>query len=188
TSAGAQTIEGNSGTLPNLRVSKSSGTLSLGTTNISVNNLTIDAGNTLSSTTGTLTVLGNWTNTAGGTFAHSNGTVLASGNIVTWDVNGTETFNNLTVNKSGGQTLIIATGDTLIVGGTFAHNDGVIGTATIAAQGAVTVGASAGGGTALLSFTGTANQTYTQSGNVMDGLVTINKASGTVTLASATTW
>ena len=43
-------------------------------------------------------------------------------------------------------------------------------------------------GDATLNFTGTANQTYTQSGDVINGLITINKASGTVTLASAATW
>ena len=188
TSAGAQTIEGNGGMLPSLQVSKPSGTLSLGTTNITVNNLTIDAGNTLSSTTGTLTVGGDWTNTAGGTFQHNNGTVVASGFNVLWDVNGTETFNNFTVARISGWQLFIASGDTLIVGDTFTHTDGLIHTGTIATQGAVTIGALADGGTALLSFTGTANQTYTQVGDVVDGLITVNKASGTVTLASAATW
>ncbi len=193
TSAGAQTIEGNGGILPTLRVSKPSGTLSLGTTNVTVSTLTIDAANTLSSTTGTLTVgtatvIGNWTNTAGGTFLHNGGTVVAGGTgHRTWDVAGTETFNHLTVNTSNAN-LIIAAGDTLIVGGAFTHTDGVINTGTVEAQGAVTVGAGADGGSALLIFSGTANQTYTQSGNAMDGLVTVNKASGTVTLASATTW
>src|SRR5205085_11495211 len=66
--------------------------------------------------------------------------------------------------------------------------DGFINTGTLQAQGAVTVSAGADGGTALLSFAGTAAQTYTQSGNVVNGLVTINKASGTVTLATNATW
>ncbi len=185
---GAQTIEGNGGMLPHLQVSKPNGTLSLGTTAISVNNLTIDAGNTLSSTTGTLTVRGAWTNTAGGTFTHNSGTVVAAGNGLPWDVAGTETFNNFTVYKTLGDSLHIALGDTLIVGGTFTHTEGGIYTGTVQVQGAVMVGAAAGGGTALLTFTGTANQTYTQAGDVVNGLVTINKASGTVTLASAATW
>src|SRR5207249_5489301 len=71
------------------------------------------SGGTFISTTGTLAVYGHWTHTAGGTFTHNNGTVVTyrrPGGVDTavWDVNGTETFNNLTVNRAGGYYLTIA--------------------------------------------------------------------------------
>src|SRR6185503_816807 len=163
------------------------GTFSGGSGAITLSGSMTLTGGTFTSTSGTLTVTTGWTHTAGGTFSHNSGTVVANSNSQTWDVAGTETFNNLTVNLST-TNLTIASGDTLIVGGTFTHTNGFINTGTIEAQGAVTIGALADGGTGLLTFTGTANQTYTQGADAMDGLVTVNKVSGTVTLASAVTW
>ena len=53
----------------------------------------------------------------------------------------------------------------------------------------MSIGSLAGGGTGTLTFTGTANQTYTDSGgNEPDRDITVNKSSGTVTLASNADW
>ena len=157
---------------------------------------TLQAG-TFTSTSGTLTVASSYSpqtfTISGGTFNHNNGTVQfgdANNYDITVDVPSNQPFNHVTVNMFDGVAfpLTIASGKTMTVVGTFTHTDGAINTGTIAAQGHVTINAGADGGTGLLSFTGTAAQTYTQSGDVVDGLVTVNKASGTVTLASAATW
>lgn len=187
--AGDQTITGSGGTTGNLNINKPSGTVT-GSGDFGVGSFTLTSG-TFTSTTGTLTVRGNFTHTAGGTFNHNNGTVeLYYGTSFTIDVATTETFNNLTGNcDTNTDTLTIASGDTLIVLGTFTHTNGGFNTGTVEARSNVSVSAGADGGSALLSLTGSNDQAYTDSGgNEMDGDITINKTGGIVALLSNADW
>src|SRR5439155_3049720 len=156
-------------------------------------NFTLQAG-TFTAPAGTLTVTdatgyGTTFTNSGGIFNHNNGTVQFTGYVVTADVPANQPFNNVTVALADGYPLTITAGKTLTALGTFTHTDGVINTGTIGARGDVTINAGADGGTALLSFTGTANETYTNNGGASTmGAVTINKPSGTVTLATNASW
>ena len=143
---------------------------------------------------GTTTFIGSVT-ISGGTFNHNSGTIAVTGSSTTWDVSTSLTVNDFTVSKGSSDTLTIADNDTIVVNGTTTLTDGLISQTTIpaagsvAAQGDVTVGSLFDGGTATLTFAGSAAQTYTDSGgNEPDGDITINKPSGTVTLASAADW
>src|SRR3989344_4347595 len=190
--AGDQTITTSGGSTGSLNINKASGTVSFSGTDISINAFTLASSGTgaFTAPTGTLTVRNDWTHTGGGTFNHNSGTVnFATGADRTLDVTTSETFNNFTVNVP--DTVVISSGDILIVTNTFTHTDSWINTGTIEAQGAVTIGSGADGGSALLKFTGSAAQTYTDNGgNEMNGDITINKtgASDTVTLASNADW
>ncbi|MBI3615644.1 MAG: filamentous hemagglutinin N-terminal domain-containing protein, partial [Candidatus Omnitrophica bacterium] len=107
------------------------------------------SGGTFTAPSGTLFISGNFTHTAGGTFNHNGGTVVVGGSgNRTWDVAGSETFNNFTVNMTGNSdTLIVASGDTLVVTGLLTHTNGLInGPGTIEAQGNVSVAGTADGG------------------------------------------
>src|SRR6185503_9711847 len=89
-------------------------------------------------------------------------------------------------------TQTIAAGTTVTVAGTLtfdaAGSSGVsfLNGGTLAAQGNIVVADGINyGGTTLLQLTGTANQTWTDAGGTKPGsAITINKASGTVTLGS----
>jgi len=196
--AGDQVITNTGGgSTGKLNINKASGTVSISGGNLTISGFTLASSGTgaFTSTSGTLTVDdGAWTHTGGGTFNHNNGTVTLSDNdgSVTWDVATSETFYNFIMNKtSPNQTLTISSGDTLVVTNTFTHTDGLISTGTVEAQGNVTIGTSADGGTGLLKFSGSAAQTYTDNGgNEMDGDITINKTSpsDTVTFASNADW
>ncbi|MDD5740244.1 MAG: hypothetical protein PHO20_05775, partial [Candidatus Peribacteraceae bacterium] len=193
---GDQTITGG-GNIGPLTVAKSSGTLSV-SGNLGAGAFTLSGG-TFASTTGTFSIYGNWTHTAGGTFNHNYGTVLIDratpGSSDTIDVTGTETFNNLTI-RGHDSYRTIAAGDTLIALGTFAlgHTEmsyplyGMNG-GTIEARGNVVMNVRSADGSTALSFTGTGAQTYTDLGGLEpDGTITVNKPSGTVTLASNADW
>ena len=152
------------------------------------------SGGTFTSTTGIFYHEGNWTHTSGGTFNHNNGTITFNYTLVnqTFDVNTSETFYNFNIEKGTTKSLLMASGDNLLVLGTLNFTSG--GTydngspATIEARGNVTVGSNFinGNGTALL-FSGTANQTFDLTGatNLFDAHITVNKSSGKVSLASA---
>lgn len=194
---GDQTITGNGGSTCRLNIAKASGTVSAGSTNLTITGFTLSSG-TFTSTSGTLTLTTNFsstqsfTHTADGTWNHNNGTVVFTQSYlfgITIDVATTETFYNVTQSFINNYELTIASGDTLIVLGTFTQTDGVLNTGTIEARGNVVISSGADGGTALLSFTGGNDQTYTDNGgNEPNGDVTINKSGGTVILASAADW
>ncbi len=131
---------------------------------------------------------------SGGTFTAPT-TLVATGNSATWDVLTTVNLTNLTVNKAGGQSLIVATGDTLVVTGTLTLTNGNIDTGTVEAQGNVTHAAGFDGGTGLLKITGAAVRTINLTGGgelpsvELDALnVTMNgSATGTVTIMGSLT-
>ncbi|MBI1934262.1 hypothetical protein HYS30_01215, partial [Candidatus Peregrinibacteria bacterium] len=197
--AGDQTITGNGGRTSTLNINKSSGTVSLGSTDIQINDFTLSSG-TFISTSGTLTVgafsngNGDWTHTAGGTFSHNNGTVIISGYGTTINIFVTETFYNFKRDmaigsdwNNDGVYVTIATGDTLIVENTFTHRDGTISGGTIEARGNVVIKPETDRGNVALTLSGsTANQIIeSEGGTPPGGTWKIMKTAGVVTLSGS---
>lgn len=152
---------------------------------------TINSG-TYNSTSGICYIAGNFV-IVSGTFNPGSGTVRFDGTQDTYaNVNSTETFNNLVVDKSSSRSLYVYVGDFLIVTGTTTLNDGYIysynGTGYIQAQGNVDVESGFDGGSAglIFEFTGSENQTFdlTSATNLLDADIRINKTGGQVNLAS----
>lgn len=155
------------------------GTFTGGTADIDINGTFTLNGASFSSTSGTM-YIGNTFTISSGTFTHNSGTVVFDTNNFTITP-GSATFNNVTFNAA--RRFTIASGTTLTVSGTLSLTDGTINTGTLAAQGNVTIGASADGGTATLSLTGTGDQTITgNSGGVFQDTLDIYKSSGTATI------
>ena len=129
----------------------------------------------------------NWIQ-SGGTFNPNAGTVVVRGfNIGFYGTN--TAFNKLTVNLDsniGGYTFAMPAGMTSVVASTYVHSNGAVNAGTILAQGDVVIGGPVcPGGTVSLIFGGTNNQTFlNQGGTNTSGAVTVNKAGGSVTLAS----
>ena len=147
------------------------------------------SGGTFTASSATTTVGGDWTHTAGGTFVHNSGTVAFTGGGANINVTETETFSGLTISKDD-NTLTIASGDTLVAEGTLTLSNGYWQTGTLVAQGNIVVGASwDAAGASTLNVTGSATQTLDLSAGagLLDNPVTVNKAGGSLTLASAYT-
>src|SRR6185503_18292464 len=174
--------------------SQADGTFTGSAAAIAMNGTFTLSGGIFTSTSGTLTSSGNWT-VSGGTFTHNSGTVkFFNGSSQTLTVTGSQTFNNLTISGvMHGDTLTIAGGTTLTVNGTLnlaGAFDGIGGVTTvnggaIVATGNVIQGGLGATGTTTVTISGTGAQTWTSSGGAMPGaVVTVNKASGTLTLGS----
>ena len=141
------------------------------------------SGGTFTATAGVLSVAGNLTHTAGGTFSANGGTVALITGAATVDVASSETFNDL---RFSAGTKTVAAGDSLVATGTLTLTAGAINTGTVEAQGAITQASTFAGGTGTLLIDGAGAQTLTGAATTATGvlpLVTINKASGTLTLA-----
>lgn len=173
----------------NSTYSQSSGTFTSGAGSIDIDGTFTLSGGTFTATSGTMTLGAAFNHTAGGTFAHNNGTVEFDGSAdVTLDVATSETFYNLTMNKTGFLGTI-ASGDTFIILNALNLTNGRFGTGTLQAQGSVTVGSGYDTGTAVLTFSGSEVQTFTLTGAeaLFDGDINVNKTGGAVNLASALT-
>ncbi len=181
------TFTNTTGTLIMDSYNQSDGTFNGGTGDIDMNDDFTLSGGTFTSTSGTLYVDDDWIHNAGGTFNHNNGTVeFVSGDDANFNVNVSETFNNVNFNKDNTDHVTIQSG-TMIITGTLNLMNGIVNNGTMEAQGDVNVENAFDGGSASLEFTGTSDQTFDLSGggeNNFDGNITINKTSGTVTLAS----
>jgi len=123
---------------------QSSGIFSGGDSSIDINGNFSLSGGTFTSTSGVLYLSGNWSHPSTGTFNNNNGTVTFDGSAYTSsDVNSTETFYNLTLNKSNTAYYVtIASGDTLKTTGALSLTRGYFyayGSNTLEAQGDVTV-------------------------------------------------
>ena len=172
---GSQTVgaSGGTGVLPVLTINKSSGTTTIQDSIIAVGGFTHTAGTVV--TTGSTVTLGD--STLAGHY--------------TADVTGGIGFNNVTVNISNIRTLTIS-GGTLDVNGnlTISSVSVMTGPITVAGNLSSTVGGVSG--TATITLDGTGSQTITvNSGatnyDLPDGTFTINKASGTASLAGNAT-
>lgn len=173
----------------NSTYSQSGGTFTSGAGTIDIDSTFNLTGGIFTASSGTTKFGGAFTHTAGGTFAHNNGTAEFDGaSDVTYDVSVNETFYNLIVNKGGFQGTITS-GDTFIVLNTLTLTNGRFATGTLEAQGSVTVGSGYDTGTAVLTFSGSATQTFTLTGAeaLFDGDINVNKSGGAVNLASALT-
>ena len=120
---------------------------------------------------------GNYTHTGGGNFNYGAGTAIFSGIGGTIDVNSTENFNNVSFQQgSTGTTKTIAAGDTLIANGNVNFLVGYVSGGTIDAKKNVAVANQFSGGNSNLSFTGTTDQTFTNTGGITtSGTWTVNK-------------
>ena len=183
---------GNTITVPGA-FSQSSGTFTGGDSYIDINGNFSLSGGTFTSTSNTLYVARNWTrNSGGGTFNHNNGTVTLDGGWgYTIDVNSTETFYNLTLNKAASSWyMFIANNDVLRVTGALSLTSGYFsgsGSATLEAQGNVTVtGNYYAGANVPLLFSGGNAQTFDLSGatSQFDAAITVNKSGGQINLSS----
>jgi len=147
------------GSLPNVDINKSAGTLTL---------------------VGILRTARNWTYTAGGLSA-AGSTLVFNG---TQTVTGSHTLDNVEVR---GGALTIAAGTTLTVTGSLNLFSGSLSTGILAAQGNIDARIGyTGGGTATLLINGTGSQTITGFQTAAAGSlpnVTIDKSSGTLTIA-----
>jgi len=173
TFSGSDTESNGGGQIISVTIDKPSGTLNLSGTIALTNN--------------------NWTYIKGTVNAGTSTIVFRTFGSTTQTITGTQTLNNVTFANShccSDSAVVIADADTLTVSGTlkFASGGGTTSYyGNINAQGDVIIADDkTHGGTASLTLAGTANQTITSSGG--DGTFrlssTINKASGTVTLAS----
>lgn len=160
-----------------------------GTIDFNVSNATFSGG-TFNATPGNTTFHRGFTRTTG-TFNPNNGTVIFTtepGTGISLSSPSTQTFNNLTLNNSGDNFNLTGTAEVL---GTLTLQSGLVNGGTFQARGNVVVQSTFGfgnpltGGTTSITFNGTGNQTFTNSGGANpSGTWTINKPSGSVTLAS----
>lgn len=176
--------------------SQSGGTFNGGSGNIDMNaGSFVLSGGTFNAPTGTMFIGGfGFAHSVGGTFNHNGGTVaLDSPNDQ--GLNNVQNaaltvFNNLTITTAdggfGGGGITPGSVPPRIIGTLSLIRRFISqGNTTLEAQGDVFVASTFLGGITGLSFTGTANQTYTNAGGTnLGGAWTINKPSGTVTLAS----
>src|SRR5438876_599073 len=96
-----------------------------------------------------------------------------------------EIFNNINFNLNDGQIRNLF-GGSPVATGQLAFNDGKLGNNIIEGRAAVVVGANFDGGNASLTFSGSANQTFTNNGGAnLTGTWIIDKTDGTVTAASS---
>ncbi len=156
-------------TMSNLEVQ--AGTMNLSAVTADINGSFRQSGGTFTAPIGNLFLAGNFTHTAaGGTFNASNGTFVFDGPLgQVADVNVTETFNILTLNKTGinnNDVLSIAAGDTLVASNTLDLQNGEIWGATIQVPNAMTVAATFAdggndGGTGTIAITGATARTIT---------------------------
>ena len=171
---------------------QSGGTFTAGSATIDINADFTLSGGTFNAPSGNMYVKNDWTHTAGGTFNHNSGTVNFDASSNTYlDVSSSETFFNLTLNKSTASNFCdVANNDILIILGTLAYTTGyfnVHGSSYLDARGNVSMGTLPFNNQMPIKFTGSANQTFTltSSYDQFDADITINKSAGySVSLAS----
>jgi len=154
---------------------------------------------TINKTSGTLTfpslitARGNWTYTTGTLDVTTNNSTVVFG--LTLTISGSQTLNNVDFDAAGNYTYTISAGTTLTVNGNMSMtnaNNITLNTGNINLNGNLNLSNTglAGGGTAVLSFTGSTNQAITGA-LVIDQsrlpAVTINKSGGTLTFNSLIT-
>ena len=176
----------------NNNFNQSGGTFNGGSGTIHLNeNFSLTGSGHFISTTGTLFVNGTFTDSADtATFTHNNGTLIFTGPFFGGTLSiliktAGESFSNLRFNLDDGKIANLS-GGPLSVQGTLQLNDGFINNGVLAAQADVLVAGTFDGGTTAMTFSGGADQTFTNNGGFNPvGTWTINKPSGIVTAASS---
>ena len=150
----------------------------------------ISAG-TFTAPSGTMQVEESFTVSGTGNFDPNGGTLEfnGSGDNSTINVNSSETFNHVTINKGSGQILFFQDDDTFTIAGNLTLTNGSImrsggGSApTVAVQGNVSVGAgwdNSDGTDLTLTFTGGGTQTFSGSLNQLNTSIAVNKSGNRV--------
>jgi hypothetical protein len=124
----APMVMNNRTTYNNLTVS-GAGTLTMTNSDLVLNgSLTIGAGVTLSNVNNrNIALARNWT--SNGSFSPGTGSVTLAGSV-SQNVSGSNTFHNLTINKSGGNVNLTGSGSTVVLGALNLANMNVVSTAT----------------------------------------------------------
>ncbi|QQR55476.1 hypothetical protein IPG41_02895 [Candidatus Peregrinibacteria bacterium] len=147
------------------------------------NNFTLSGG-TYTASSGTTNFAGDFTRTAGGTFTHNNGSIVTNGGASAWDVTGTETLHNLTINTTGTSILTVVSGDTLVIEGTLLLQNGQFSAGTLSVQGDMVEEGTWDGGTlgGEIKVEGTGTQTVTLNAGSIEpaNTFTINNSDATV--------
>ncbi|MBP6004870.1 MAG: carboxypeptidase regulatory-like domain-containing protein [Pyrinomonadaceae bacterium] len=179
---------------PNGAFQQSGGVFSGTSGNVDINGSFALSGGEFVASSGT-TSFGFGFNHTAGIFSHSVGTIIFDSTHPSYSINapgneGTELFNNLTVNLASTNGEFTLSGDYWEVGGTLrivngrVNAGGAPGTGRPGAflpKGDVIVENTADGGNAQVRFGGTANQTFTNNGGPnFTGTWTVDKPSGTV--------
>lgn len=185
------------GYIPKVNINKITGNVEVVSNgnDVGIDRITITNG-VFISTNQTLNIGSSWTHiSTNGVFQHNNGTVSFT-NVTNYDSGGIfldslENFNNLIIGHAdahGG--FSITPSKNVVVKGDFTHADTMAPNGgNIQIYGNASIGATAGGGTTALQFTGSNNQTYTDLGGIKTtGTVTVNKTGGVLSLASAMTY
>ena len=131
--------------------------------------------------------IGNLTVASGATFTPPDLVRRIANGNVTWNVDGTEVFNDITMNvTTANKDITISSGDTIQVDGTLTLNQGSINTGTVDARGNINQASTFNGGTATLDFgdNGVA-QTYTIPGGTTP-IIRLDNASDANDLISFT--
>ena len=193
------TFNGGSGTLTfNSRLSMTGGTFNSGSGTVDINGTGFYiTGGTFVATTGTMYVNGYFSHQTGGTFTHNNGTVSfdGTGNSPIYMISNVETFYNVTIDRtSGGWLYMYSTNDKILVNGNLNLNNGSINSwnggqnKILEVLGNVAVASTFTSAETeiTLKFSGTATQYFDLTGatSAYNGIIEINKSSGSVILSS----
>lgn len=194
--AGSQSFTAGSGAyLPKTTLNQAATTINYAAGDGSIYALVLQAG-TFTAPSGTLNVRNGWNTSAGGTFNHNNGTVtFANNNVISVDVNVTETFYDINYNNTRFGTpgsITIASGDTLVVSHNLTLTEGSINTASpdsnpgiVDANGTISVGAAFDGGNAILLVDAAGDQSFTIADGAQMTGINLNGASTTIGFAGA---
>lgn len=152
---------------------------------LTLNALTVGGGTLDASAQSAWNLAGDLTVTGGSFLAPA--LVTASATTGTWDVNGSQSLNALTVNRTSATN--IAANDVISVSGDLTLTNGTLQSASgvVEALANAVVGFGWDGGSAALRFSGSANQSFdlTSATSAFNGDVRVNKTGGQVSLASA---
>jgi filamentous hemagglutinin family protein len=172
--------------------SQTSGTFNGQSATLDYNGTWSLSGGTFTATSGTMTAASTFTVSGSPTFNHNSGTVTFDGGTVTLTTLSI-TFNNLTVSNLGTSTKTLANGSSPTVAGTLTMAGVNSASLLVAATGGATINltgnlvVSTGGlgdEDLTININGTGAQSISQGAATFRALLVVNKASGTLTLAS----
>jgi hypothetical protein len=152
---------------------------------LTVTDTIINSNGTLTAPSGTYKTK-SFTNTGTGTFTEGTNTVTIDSGAATINVNSSEIFYNLILDKNDGAATTIASGDSLFISNLLTLRDGQVNTGNLKPQGNVVIETDFDGGASPLIFDGGAVQTISAIGAeaLYNGNIQVNKSGGNVTALS----